>query len=135
MSTTPTADETAIRLVVVDDDLGIRTLLDVLTSLDPRFELVGAVGSGAAVLELLRAIDAAAGVVDLVLLDVTLPDRDGIDLVSDVRAAAPTAHIALFTGWSDAATLQRAEDAGADAVFGKDGDPQKLLDQLAGLHG
>ncbi len=67
------------------------------------------------------------------LLDVTLPDQDGIELVADVRSVAPGTKVALFTGWSDDETIARAEAAGADAVFGKDGDPRGLLDGLAAL--
>jgi DNA-binding NarL/FixJ family response regulator len=132
MDRQPPTDERALRLVVVDDDLGIRTLLEVAMSLDPRFELIGAVGSGSELLELLHRRDDAAEI-DAVLLDVTLPDRDGIELVPDARSVATQARIALFTGWNDPDTLRRAREAGADAVFSKDGDPQKLLDGLAEL--
>lgn len=133
MAHTPPSRPDAIQLVVVDDDFGIRTLLEVATSLDPRFALIGAAGSGAELLELLRTHDDDAPAIDVVLLDVTLPDGDGIDLLHDARAAATQARIALFTGWTDSDTLQRAQDAGADAVFSKDGDSQRLLDSLAAL--
>jgi DNA-binding NarL/FixJ family response regulator len=119
-----------IRLLVVDDDEGIRTLLEVTISLDDRFTLVGSAGTAADALALLRGMTDGDRP-DVVLLDVTLPDHDGIELVAEVHAAAPGAKVALFTGWSDSETLARAEAAGADAVFGKDGDPRGLLDGLA----
>ena len=125
----PTAPDT-LQLLVVDDDDGIRTLLEVTASLDPRFDLVAMAGCGSDAVEALRS---CSHDLDVVLLDVTLPDRDGIELVRDLRTIAPTVRIALFTGWSDDETLARARDAGADAVFGKDGDPQLLLDRLAAL--
>lgn len=121
-----------VRLLIVDDDASIRMLLEVSISLDPRFELAGSASSGAECIALLDD-HAATGVVDVVLLDVTLPDRDGIDLVRDVRSCGCTARVALFTGWSDDKTIQRAREAGADAVFPKDGEQQKLLDGLAAL--
>lgn len=121
-----------LRLLVVDDDEGIRTLLEVSIGLDPRFELVGTASNGA---DAIRAFDRSPGDVafDLVLLDVTLPDVDGIDLVARVRAAASNARVALFTGWTDRETHDRAKAAGADAIFAKDGDPVRLLDGLAKL--
>jgi DNA-binding NarL/FixJ family response regulator len=122
------AGTTPIRLFVVDDDAGIRTLLEVTVSLDPRFELAGSAATGA---DCLHQLDAARS--DVVLLDVTLPDVDGIDLLRDVRAAVGTSKIVLFTGWSDTETLDRARAAGADAVFAKDGEPRRLLDGLAAL--
>ena len=132
VSTSGTDDGRRIRLVIVDDDEGIRILLEVTISLDHRFQHVGSAGNAADALELLRGLPDDARP-DAVLLDVTLPDRDGIELVADVRAEAPDTKVALFTGWSDDETIRRAGAAGADAVFGKDGDPRGLLDGLAGL--
>ncbi|MCW2928863.1 MAG: response regulator receiver protein [Thermoleophilia bacterium] len=122
-----------IRLIVVDDDSGIRTLLEVSVSLDPRFELVGTAASAGEALRVLADLGDAR--VDLVLLDVTLPDRDGIEVLGDVRAAAHGARVALFTGWNDPETLERATRAGADGIFPKDGSPRKLLDSLAAMCG
>jgi DNA-binding NarL/FixJ family response regulator len=118
-----------IRLLVVDDDAGIRTLLEVSVRLDERFELVGSAATGADCLDRLRGSEH----VDVVLLDVTLPDVDGIDLLGQVHELAADARIALFTGWSDPETLERAREAGADAVFAKDGEPRRLLDGIAAL--
>ncbi len=114
-------------MLVVDDDEGIRTLIEVTASLDARLEVVGSAHSGEDALAKLRA---RAGAVDLVLLDVSLPDVDGIELVASVRELASSAAIALFTGWSDDETRSRAVASGADAVIGKDGDPQQLLERL-----
>lgn len=120
------------RLVIVDDDAGIRMLLEVTISLDPRFVLAGSAATGAECMRLLRS-DEGCSDVDVVLLDVTLPDFDGIELLSEVRSVVGDARVALFTGWSDEATLDRAREAGADAVFAKDGEPRRLLDGLAEL--
>lgn len=121
----------AIRLFIVDDDEGIRTLLQINASLDERFEVAGQAASGSEALERI----ASHAPVDVVLLDVTLPDADGIEIVHELKARAgvPGPAVALFTGWSDPATYERASAAGADAVFGKDGDPRRLLDQLVQL--
>jgi CheY-like chemotaxis protein len=121
----------AIRLLVVDDDEGIRTLLEINATLDGRFAVAGTAASGAEALE--RVV--TQGPIHVVLLDVTLPDADGIDIVRELkqRAGDPAPAVALFTGWSDPATHERARAAGADAVFGKDGDPKRLLDSLAQL--
>ena len=123
-----------IQLLVVDDDAGIRTLLEVTAGLDERFELVGSAATAADALRI-SGERAVLKQLDLILLDVSLPDRDGIELLGDLRKVSGNALVALFTGWSDAATNQRARLAGADAIFGKDGDPRRLLDGLAALCG
>lgn len=133
---TPDPARSPTRLLIVDDDAGIRALLEVTIALDPRFVLAGSAATGAECLRLLVGdSDPRCGEVDMVLLDVTLPDVDGIDLLGEVRRHAGNARVALFTGWSDPQTLNRAREAGADAVFAKDGEPRRLLDRLAALDG
>lgn len=131
----PHADDTTVplRVLVVDDDEGIRALLEVTIGLDPRFELVATAATGADAIRAVVGQGPHGAGVDVVLLDVTLPDADGIDLVEQVRAEARGARVALFTGWTDRETKERADAAGADAVFPKDGDPVRLLDGLAAL--
>ena len=126
-----TADATtAIRVLIVDDDPGIRLLLEVTIGLHAEFDLAGSASSAR---ELRAWIAENSTRLDLVLLDVTLPDANGIDLITEIRALVPTVHIALFTGWSDPDVDRRAHAAGADGVFAKDGDPTWLLEQLQDL--
>lgn len=130
MTTAPTTPP--CRIVVVDDDAGIRTLLEVTLSLDPRFKIVGLAASASDAAAILQ--EHGGDAIDLVLLDVTLPDGDGIDLVRELRRQAPGTCFALFTGWTaDAAMRTRATDAGADALIRKDLGPTALLDRLVAL--
>lgn len=127
---TDTLIKNPIRMIVIDDDHGIRTLLEVTTKLDPRYELVATGASGADAQRILLERD---NNVDLMLLDVTLPDVNGIELLATLHRTHSSMRIALFTGWSDDATIARAKEAGAAGVFAKDGDPHGLLNSLAQL--
>ena len=85
---------------------------------DLRFALAGVVrragyqvleaSSGAEAVELLHR-----HLVGLVYLDIGLPDADGIELIQDIRAAAPTADIVMLTGRNDADSAVRSLKAGA----------------------
>ncbi|MCW2961135.1 MAG: uncharacterized protein JWM90_1522 [Thermoleophilia bacterium] len=119
------------RVLVLDDDFGIRTLLEMTFSLDARFELVKAAGTAAELRQALQ--DADPVTINAVLVDVTLPDANGVELITELRPILPHARLALFTGWSDPKLNEQAREAGADAVFQKDGDPARLLDGLAAL--
>jgi DNA-binding NarL/FixJ family response regulator len=122
---------TPARVLVLDDDYGIRTLLQMNFDIDARFELVAAAGTAAELrIELARAEPAT---IDAILIDVTLPDANGVELISELRTVVPDARLALFTGWSDPRLNEQALSAGADAVYQKDGDPAKLLNCLAEL--
>ena len=127
----PTSTQSPARILVLDDDFGIRTLLEMTLSIDTRFELVATTASAA---ELRTALQLAVpSTVDVVLVDVTLPDANGVDLIAELRTSMPHARLALFTGWTDQQLTVAAADAGADAVFTKDGDPTRLLDGIAEL--
>lgn len=127
----PAAPHSTLGVLVVDDDPGICTLLEVMFSLDARFTLAGIARNAAEARERASALDSA---IDVMLLDVTLPDSNGIDLLEELRSTVPTSRFAMYTGWSDdPATITRATAAGADAIFRKDLAPPELLDGLARL--
>lgn len=69
-----------------------------------------------------------AGGVDLVLLDLTLPDHDGLDVCRDVRAAGSDAQIIMLTARTDELDLVVGLDAGADDYVTK---PFRLAELLA----
>lgn len=121
------------RILVLDDDFGIRTLLEMTIAIDPRFELVAAAATAA---ELRTAVQLAVpATIDIILVDVTLPDGNGVELIAELRTIVPHARLALFTGWTDPRLNEQAAAAGADAVYPKDGDPAGLLESLAALVG
>jgi len=64
--------------------------------------------------------------VDVVLLDVHLSGEDGITSISLIKATAPAAHIVVFTGASDRATLARAMAAGANGFVSKSSPMQEV---------
>ncbi|MCW2974568.1 MAG: hypothetical protein JWN72_2841 [Thermoleophilia bacterium] len=119
-----------VRVLLVDDDESIRMLLEVNLEFDERFDLVASARTGG---ELLAKLELVPDGIDAVLVDVTLPDVDGLELVTKLRSRLPGAAIALYTGWTDPDLLERALAAGADGVFTKSGDTRALFDELLTL--
>ncbi len=70
----------------------------------------------------------AAGGIDLVLLDLTLPDHDGLDVCREVRAAGSDVQILMLTARTDELDLVVGLDAGADDYVTK---PFRLAELLA----
>jgi DNA-binding NtrC family response regulator len=92
---------TSTRILVVDDDLGIRqTLEGVLTDEGHR---VRTASTRAEALSSLRSHPA-----DLVLLDLKMPDVTGFDLLCEIRSAAPETPIVMLTAYG---TIKTAVDA------------------------
>jgi two-component system KDP operon response regulator KdpE len=110
-------------VAVVDDDVRIRTLL--------RLELEDL---GAVVLCFSSAKEALNGIsnqsVDLVLLDVGLPEMDGITCLRLLRQQGLATKVVLMSGHWDPADEEEVRDAGADGYVVKTGLPALLADLM-----
>ena len=111
-----------MRLLCADDDPDIRTILALALGLDPRFA-VETFGSGTALLEAVRRDGA-----DAVLLDVQMPEPDGLATCRALKADPATAHIpVVFLLASSAPAVIAATSAlGAVACLQKPFDPLTL---------
>ena len=104
------------RILLVDDDsMVLQTSRALVASLG--YETVVAPGVDEALLAFdERAADGSP--IDLVLTDLTMPERDGIDLIRDLRARGFEGPLVLITGFGDASATAAAE-AGADRILRK----------------
>jgi CheY-like chemotaxis protein len=66
----------------------------------------------------------------LVLCDMMMPGRDGLEVVAQIRARRPEVPIVLITGYATEANAERAMEAGATAFLAKPFDEEELLDQV-----
>jgi DNA-binding NarL/FixJ family response regulator len=67
---------------------------------------------------------------DVVLMDVRLPDGDGIEAATELVAEDPGVRIVVLSAFIDAALMRRASLAGATALLAKDGDLDELLQAI-----
>ena len=99
-------------ILVVEDDLGIATMLERgLRLAGHRVTVAGGVGEARA--------SWTSGRFGLVLLDVMLPDGDGIELLAERRAAGDEVPAVLLTAREEAELHERADLAGATAYLPK----------------
>ena len=117
-------------ILVVDDSLTVRmNLAETLTA--AGFAVTACATLGEARREL------AAGAFALVILDVLLPDGDGIELLAELRAAPPTAGIAVIVLSSESEVRDRVRGltGGADAYIGKPYEPGAVVARARELIG
>jgi DNA-binding NarL/FixJ family response regulator len=115
-----------IRVALVDDHQFIADLLSRALERHPgKFEFLGNAPRLADVGTLLRQEPA-----DVVLVDYTLPDGRGSDVLRLVRRHWPRARMVLFTGHSESDILHEAIAAGADGVLTKDMGMDQILDVI-----
>jgi CheY-like chemotaxis protein len=120
----------ATKILVVDDDADLRKVLRGL--LAPLGTVVEA-GDGPAALRLLSSERPA-----VMLLDVAMPEMDGLTVLMDALSIAPNLAVVMLTGELDLHIAKRALDAGARAFVTKPFDPATLcadVRRLAGLPG
>jgi CheY-like chemotaxis protein len=112
-------------VLVCDDDANLREL--VRAALGDEYRYVEAADGG----EALEAVQSLRP--DLVVLDVMLPVRNGLEVLAEIRAdeAVRETPVVVITAWSHAEV--DAESAGADAFVSKPFDPDDLAEAVAEL--
>jgi DNA-binding NarL/FixJ family response regulator len=104
-----------IRVLVVDDHVLFRRGLEMVLEQEPDIEVVGEAGDGAEALE--KAVQETP---DIVLMDVRMPRRDGIDACMSIKGAVPSAKIIMLTISDEEADLYDAIKAGATGYLLKE---------------
>jgi DNA-binding response OmpR family regulator len=99
-------------VLLIEDDARIREIVE--RGLGARGFVVSAAPDGATGLDLARKLD-----VDLVLLDLLLPGRDGLDVLEDLREAKPRLPVIAVTALDDTGSRVSGLDAGADDYITK----------------
>jgi DNA-binding NarL/FixJ family response regulator len=115
-------DAMAIRLTIVDAHTLIRYGLRELLSHHPDIEIVAECAAAAEAAPVI-----AAARPDVVTMDSTLPDGDGLRLARELRAGYPRLGIVILTAQSDDAMLLRAVESGASAFVAKTAPLDELL--------
>lgn len=100
-----------IRVLVVDDDLFVRQSLQKMLSRTPGISTVGFAENGTQALEIFTS-----EAVDLVLMDVQLPDMDGVSTAAEIHALEPEARVLMFSSRCDQNSLRKAIGAGASGI-------------------
>ena len=113
---------TPTRVLLVDDHQLFASSLKVVLDTEPDLAVVGIAGT----LEAARAAMTSTAP-DVVLLDVRLPDGDGIEAIDDLRARRPSAQVVVLTASTSEAVLVQAVEHGAAGFIAKTGTLDEVL--------
>jgi DNA-binding NarL/FixJ family response regulator len=114
-----------VRVLVCDDDPGIRTLLRYALGLEPDLEVVADAGDGHEAIDL-----AEQHRPDVILLDLAMPKMDGLEALPKLREVVPDARIVVFSGFQQSLLGKQAQELGAAAFVEKGTDPSTLADTI-----
>jgi DNA-binding NarL/FixJ family response regulator len=119
-----------IRLVIVDDHRSFRESIAFMLDREPDLHVIGQAGSLA---DLRRLLDAARGPIDVAMIDLDLPDGNGLDLVADLRARHPGIIVLVLTASDSVADRAYAVEAGAAALLHKSADVGEIAEGIRRL--
>src|SRR5438552_10693578 len=105
---------TPVRVVIVDDHRLFVDALAVLLGHDDRLDVIGTAGDGPTAIEL--AVDGHA---EVAVIDVRMPEVDGLETARRLRRRSPETSIILVTGLDEAQIAEQAKEAGAVALLRK----------------
>jgi DNA-binding NarL/FixJ family response regulator len=110
------------RVLIADDDGLMRAGLVELLSGEPELEVVGEASTGREAVERARRLDP-----DVVLMDVRMPDLDGIQATRELARAAPNARVLILTTFEQDDYVFGALRAGASGFLLKRSKPEELI--------
>jgi DNA-binding NarL/FixJ family response regulator len=110
-------------LLLVEDHASFRQTLAWVFDQEPEFEVVAQAGS---LSEARRVMEGSE--VDLGIIDLSLPDGEGVELIEDLREANPLFAALVLTASLDREDHARAVEAGAAGVLHKSADVDEILD-------
>jgi two-component system response regulator DevR len=125
---TETGAVRVVRVMLVDDHADFRRLVAAVVDRGADLEVVAQAGS----LEEARGRIASVGC-DVAVLDMSLPDGVGSDLIAELREICPGSAVLILSASLDAATLARVKEAGADQVLDKFGNPAEVVGAIRQL--
>jgi DNA-binding NarL/FixJ family response regulator len=114
----------AIRVVIADDHVLLRQVIE-LTLEEAGMEIVQSVSTGR------EAVDATIRhKPDLLLLDIAMPDMDGLAALSIIKYLSPETKVIILSGLTDPLYMARAGELGAKGFFSKGVSPSELVETI-----
>jgi len=118
-----------IRVLLAEDQTMLRDALAALLDLEPDITVIAQAANGREALKLARLHTP-----DVVITDIEMPDRTGLELADDLKHAASSPHVIILTTFARPGYLRRALEAGARGYLLKDRPASELAEAVRRVH-
>lgn len=118
----------SLRILLADDHAVVRAGLRELLSERPELRVVGEAANGVEAISYARTLQP-----DVILMDVAMPRKNGIDATREIHDAMPHIQIVGLSTYGDETTERAMREAGAQAYFSKTESTHRLFDYVLSL--
>ena len=123
---TPALGDIAAGVLICDDNEAIRMLLAEVVGAHPGLHVAGEAADGnEAIVEAIRLQP------DVILLDLAMPNRSGLEALPELRRLVPNAQIVVFSGFSSRTVADHVLELGATSYLEKGADPDAIVATIA----
>jgi len=122
-------DDAPIRVLIVDDHAVVRTGLKVFLDLQPDMEVVGEAADGSEGVAMARRLEP-----DVVLMDLLMPNMDGVTAIGRIKAERPVTEIVTMTSFIEEEKVTSALEAGASGYVLKDAEAEEVAAAVRAAH-
>ena len=113
------------RTILADDVFDLRFMVKLALERSGRFQVVAEAENGDEAVKMAREHQP-----DLVLLDVSMPVKDGLEALPDIRSVSPKAKVVMLSGFEASRLAGTALESGASAYLEKGIPPNELVSEL-----
>ena len=118
-----------IKILIVDDHAIVREGLNRIIQSEQDMHVAGMAKDGSEVIRLMLEND-----VDIVVLDISMPGKSGLDLIKDVKQVQPLVKILMLSMYPEERFAMRSIKAGASGYLTKEMAPEEIVNAIRTIH-
>ncbi|MDE2428366.1 MAG: response regulator transcription factor [Burkholderiales bacterium] len=118
-------ENVAIKLLIVDDLTVVREGIKSIVARTQDMGVVAETGSGLEAIRMARNIEC-----NVILLEIALPDKNGLEVLKQIKSENSSAQILIFSAYREDQYAIRALKAGASGYLSKQSQPDQLIDAV-----
>lgn len=123
------SEEETIRILIVDDHAVVRRGLSAILETEPDLQVIGEAENGNQAIWKARSLQP-----DVILMDLVMPEKDGIEAIKEIKKDDAGANILVITSFAEDEKVFPAIKAGALGYLLKDSSPDDLIQAIHEIH-